>query len=429
MLDSVNGTITMSSKTDIKEIKSISYGIKVKTHICSHVSNDGKMIPKWEPAKNETWKIPGYHADKINNEFSIIEHDLIDNLIESNQISLQKLKQDDNMNWLFPANETIAYEFKVNFPIQYEDFFLPSTNRNFEEDYQGPVHHAITVQYFIYVRVLRIGSFMKKVKADEFMKEVIYIGGCEHLPPPGMYRHICQREFTKKITPNLIDNETGKFEGKRLNTKLFNIKMPSILGGYGNKQLKALSMPTTMSFDCNSLINIHKSLFKQIGITMAFDLTNFNFPYDFMDDSHSNGLGLFQITGCKISAVYETWSVGGKSPQSTGPLLITNVATNGLIFDILDCQYEKETKLGQIHLSSEELIERAGSYTLMDYMPWLVFTSCNMGYMMKNITTLQFTWNLSDVNNRVSFPFMTKSTIAAEIVPENSPEKIDQKVS
>lgn len=405
--NTISGTITLSSNAEIKDIKTISYGVKVQTQFIREYKGYNAYMPARENTPENEWRLADYHRNRIKNDVYICEVDLIDQMVNSNQSAMKKFKFSQK-DFSFPTGVSVASPIQCEIkPPNY--FWLPSSNDLYEEDKLNTVHPSLHVKYYVYVRVKRISTLMKRIKYDEYLHPISYIGECQFKPLPGFYKHTVVQDFiNKKPKPELIDNESGCFEGMKLNDSILKTKMLTKIIGSGFRGRR--NIPMFMYFTANTLIDINKPLSEQISLKLSFDLSNFDFPMDFQVGKRSTGLGLFEIYQLELFVSYEIYNPHINGPYALNFQRIYSHNFKGLIFDMRDLEYDPKSHTAMIQFTNKMLFLTDNEMNMMDdCLPF--FTSCKLGKNDESHTVLKFLWKVADNDERVSFEFITKCSI------------------
>lgn len=412
----VEGTLTLSAKSDVGEIYAITYGLKTKTQLLTEYDEHGSITNPVlyeyyshhaKNAKELKEFLETYDSARETKEIYITSNDLI---AESGDKFVSTGKGPDT-HWALPKGETVVVNFDLCFPSPIE-WYLPSTADRMV-DLKAPYNWSIQVQYWVYVRVQRQGTFLKRVKDKEYRQQILYQAGTQFPFPTTIHKYINKKEFKNKVPrPDLIDPTTGSYEGgdiasgqSSLFKKLFQKKQGYVI-------------PLTTVLKVNSTISLYEPLFTQLGLTFQFDFSNLDYPGAFAASKRSTGLGLFQIESLKLYVLYSTClTIDDESYRSdTPPQKFLEFKFHQLAFDMRDAHYNPETKIGSLKVPPKVFAgQKLGDTPLIEALNTPLLCSCDVYDTIRNFTALQFVWTIADSETRLKCTFNTDATISAEL--------------
>lgn len=426
----VSGTLTLSSTSETKDIKSITYGIKSQVQLLPHYDSHGNIT---NPIvynyhyynKNEYRRMNERYRRFMINDPNMKDLFIVNVGMVNESIQNEKLIKSPDGNWLFPKNETIVTNFQLEFPSP-DEWFLPST-ADFGFNTSRIYHYTVQIRYFVYVKVDRVSSFLKKVKSDDFYQTIEYQSGAQF---PTQLLFLSYKEIkrfkSKMPKPELSNNKNGcGYNSEDISSTS---RKPKFLRRYLNRK-EGKDIPFVLKFNVQSMLSLYDPLPEQFDLRFEFDFSNSNFPDDFGTEKSSSGLGLFEIESLKIKVKYTV----GLSVESDltkfdqQPQTVLDLQFKDLIFDMKNSLYDKSTQKGTLKIPQEEFLKQLDlNLPLKDLIKQPIVTSCDVFDTVQNFTSLHFIWTVKDTDNSVKLTFKTTSTFSAEPEYESVPPYLEQ---
>lgn len=424
----ITGALTLTSKSDINDIHSITYGIKTKTQLISEYDERGSVV---DPVLYEYYKYKSKNTKEFRSmlrNFDLAreakEIYLTDNnLIHESEITQNsKLIKDSNGHWSFPKGETIALNFDLMFPSP-DDWYLPSTaDRSL--DLKFPYNGSIQIRYYIYVKIQRESTILKKLKDKEFQKYIVYQSG-NQFPVPITYLSYTNKKVFKNKSPKpeLIDPKTGCYEVSG-DIPMPQFRQPKFLKKLLFQKKDGFTIPVTTIFTLKSMMSVYEPLFNQFDLSFCFDFSQLDFQRNFRNSKRSTGLGLFQIESLKIYVLYSTCLTTEEETfrSDQPPQKFHEYKFNNLVFDMRDCIYDEKSKIGSMQISPNVFENQPNSsLALIEILKIPLLCSCDIFDTIRNFTTLQFVWTIVDSESKLQCTFQTDSTLCAELTTDSAP--------
>lgn len=423
----ITGILTLSSSSETKDIQSITYGIKSQIQLLPHYDSHGNItnpvVYNYHYHMNSGYiflnrKTKAYlHENPNIKEIFIVNDTIMNDVIEN-----EKLIKKADSQWTFPVNETIVRNFDLEFPTA-DEWFLPSSC------YSGfksstLYHYTVQIKYYVYVRVNRRSTILKKNKCDEFVYDIDYQSGVQF---PSQLRFLPYREnrvFKSKMSKPGLDKDTASYDAGDIASTSYK---PKFLRRFLNRK-EGVNIPFTIDFNVQNLISIYQPLPEQFGLKFEFDFNEVNFPLDFGTEKSSSGLGLFQIDSLKVKVKYSNSVaiVGSNARYDQSSQKILEFDFKDLIYDMKNAVYNAETKTGTLTIPPEAFMSQLNLHLPLEKITNLpIVTTCDVFDVVQNFTTLEFNWVISDTDNKLKFSFKTDSTISAELDSDSAPPYAD----
>lgn len=426
----LTGTLTLSAKTDVNEIHSITYGIKTKTQLLSEYDEHGAMV---DPVLYEYYKHKARNMKELKEMLQTFDgaREVKDIYLTDNNLIYEstsspsgtphqnsKFIKDHNGHWSLPKGETIALNFNITFPSP-DEWYLPSTADRFI-DLKAPYNGSIQIEYSLYVKIQRQSTILKRIKDKEYRHGLIYQAGSQFPSPITYYSYRNNKTFKNKLPkPELIDSETGCYESGNITSKSM---QPKFIRKLFSPKKEGINIPIETILSVRSMVSMYEPLFTQLDLKFHFDFSQLDYPNDFSNSKSSTGLGLFQIESLKLYVLYATClNIDDEKFRSDQPpQKFHEFKFNSLVFDMRDCTYNAKKKRGSMKIPQTAFSNQSeGSSPLIDIIKTPLLCSCDIFETIRNFTTLQFVWTIVDSDHKLKCTFVTEATLTAELEDES----------
>lgn len=427
---SITGTLSLSASKNVNNIKSIKYGIKSEVQLLPQQDSHGNV---GNPIVFQYYyyKRGGLSLGRRRQRFVLPE---VENIIitegtifNGGSVPSAKLIKSSDNDWVFPKNESVLQNVQIEFPPA-DEWFLPSSIGQYDKI--GALDHfTFRIEYFVYVTVTRLGSIFKQEKTDEFLHPISYQAGKQFKGPLSLLQYEAAKKFSSKTAkPEFIDEETGTMVADDIQSSS---RKPRFVRRFLNRK-EGRTIPFTMDFQLQSELTMFDPLPDQFNLKFKFDFSRVDFSKDFGSEKRTNGLGFFKIESLQVKVVYTTalsFADGSKTFSHTeSGQKILDYKFSGLVFDMKNCKYDKETQTGTLDIPKESFYQTDMKVPLIESLKYTILTSCYGFDIIKNFCTLDFLWVVSDTDNKLRFLFETMATLDAPAETISAPPYFEEEI-